>query len=537
MDKQYNLIDEPWLLVMQEDHTTVPVSIRELFAHAHEYRSLAGELPTQDIVLLRLLIAILYAVFLRRDVDGKPSPLTAEEGARAKTAKKRWAELWRRGQFPMEVVGAYLDSVHERFWLFHPERPFYQVAGMDSGTAYGAAKLNGVLSESTNKKRLFTNVNGQAKESLSFAEAARWLPYVIAFDDTSSKPKQKGLPSPGAGWLGKLGLIYAQGDNLFQTLMLNLALLKDGTYLWEDSWAPWELPEVRTQEREEIPLPSSPIALYTLQSRRICLMHDADRVTGYLLLGGDFFPKENAYSEQMTFWNPLPDKNKDGHQPKRHQQGKQLWREFASFMGQKNSENGHLPGIVQWLAALRYDEILQGMTANCRIASVQYGDKDFFVTDVFEDQLSFSIDLLSELGEAWCVRVKEEVTLAEQLAGYLGYLADDLRKAGGSVPEAAKVKEDFYYQIDMPFRAWLRGIDPIRDTDHDALVCLWRQQEQKILHGVARALVDQAGSQAFVGRTETDKKTKKEIRYCAPECYDRFCAMVRKCIGGENHAE
>ncbi len=537
MDKQYNLIDEPWLLVMQHDHTTAPVSIRELFTHAHEYRSLAGELPTQDVALLRLLLAILYAVFLRRDVDGTLAPLTAEGGARAKTARKRWTELWKQGRFPMEVIGAYLDSVHERFWLFHPERPFYQVAGMNSGTAYGAAKLNGVLSESTNKKRLFTNVNGQAKESLSFAEAARWLPYVIAFDDTSSKPKQKGLPSPGAGWLGKLGLIYAQGETLFQTLMLNLALLKDGTYLWEDSLAPWELPEVRTQEREEIPLPSSPIALYTLQSRRICLTRDADRVTGYLLLGGDFFPKENAYSEQMTFWSPTSDKNKVGHQPKRHQQGKQLWREFATFIGQKNSENGHLPGIVQWLTALRYDGIIQGMTANCRIASVQYGDKDFFVTDVFEDQLSFSIDLLSELGDAWCVRVKEEVSLAEELAGYLGWLADDLEKAGGSVPEAAQVREDFYYQIDMPFRAWLQGIDPVRDTDLDAVVRVWRRQERRILHSLGRKLVDQAGSQAFVGRILTDKKTKKDVLYCAPNSYDLFCARVGKRIGGDAHEE
>lgn len=52
------------------------------------------------------------------------------------------------------------------------------------------------------------------------------------YDDTSAKPKGKGLPSVGAGWLGKLGYIQAQGNNLFETLMLNLTLLKDGVELW-----------------------------------------------------------------------------------------------------------------------------------------------------------------------------------------------------------------------------------------------------------------------------------------------------------------
>ena len=39
----------------------------------------------------------------------------------------------------------------------------------------------------------------------------------------------------GAGWLGKLGYIQAQGNNLFETLMLNLTLLQDGVKLWGKS--------------------------------------------------------------------------------------------------------------------------------------------------------------------------------------------------------------------------------------------------------------------------------------------------------------
>lgn len=55
------------------------------------------------------------------------------------------------------------------------------------------------------------------------------------YDDTSAKPKGKGLPSVGAGWLGKIGFIQAQGDNLYETLMLNLTLLRDSRECWGES--------------------------------------------------------------------------------------------------------------------------------------------------------------------------------------------------------------------------------------------------------------------------------------------------------------
>ena len=141
------------------------------------------------------------------------------------------------------------------FWLFHPECPFYQVLDLDKATDYTAAKLDGELSESSNKTRLFQQRAGASKNSLLYSEAARWLIHVNAFDDTSSKPKTKGLPSPGAGWLGKLGLISAMGDNLFETLTLNLIFLKDGgNELWGERPI-WEKEQVKTEERTEIKVP------------------------------------------------------------------------------------------------------------------------------------------------------------------------------------------------------------------------------------------------------------------------------------------
>ena len=222
--KKFNLLDEAWIRALTPDQAVREVSLTDALINARRYAGLAGELPTQDVAILRLLLAVLYAVFSRVNAAGEESPLESEDDA-----LDRWAELWEMGEFPEGPIAAYLEQWRDRFWLFHPERPFYQVPEAAAGTEYASSKLNGTLSESANKIRLFPVCLGHDKNKLTFSEAVRWLIYVNGFDDTSlkqpkeSKKKYGKLPSPGAGWLGKLGLIAAEGDNLFETLMLILS--------------------------------------------------------------------------------------------------------------------------------------------------------------------------------------------------------------------------------------------------------------------------------------------------------------------------
>ena len=227
---EFNLLQEPWIRVRMRDYTVKEVSLTDALLHAQEYVDLAGEMPTQDAAMLRLLLAVLHTVFSRVDAKGDPAPLVTTD-----KALLRWGELWKLGHFPEQPLRDYLDKWQERFWLFHPERPFWQVPEAKIGTEYAASKLNGELSESSNKLRLFSAYAGNGKAELSYAQAARWLLSVNGYDDTSAKPKGKGLPSVGAGWLGKLGYIQAQGKNLFETLMLNLTFLQDAAKLWGEN--------------------------------------------------------------------------------------------------------------------------------------------------------------------------------------------------------------------------------------------------------------------------------------------------------------
>ena len=521
---EFNLLDEPWIKVMKENGTIEEVSLITVFEQAHLYTDLAGELATQNVAMLRLLLAVLHTVFSRVDEHGEEAPIEETDHA-----LDRWGALWNKNCFPIEPIKAYLHTQHERFWLFHPERPFWQALSAAKGTEYSAAKLIGELSESSNKTRLFPPRTGEDKTEVSYGEAARWLLYVNGYDDTSAKPKGKNLPSPGAGWLGKLGLITAKGKTLFETLMLNLVLLKEDYEPWEPNVPAWELPKPREGERIEITIPDNPAALLTLQSRRLLLERNNRKVTGYRLLGGDFFSRENAFNETMTVWKPVMERGKSTgqYQPKRHDSSKQMWRDFASIVEQNDSK--HLPGVVTWINQLQKVNLLDQHRMICfSIASVQYGDKDFFVTDEFSDSLTFYAELLTEAGETWKQLALDEIQRCDQVANIIGRLARDLVKsAGGEEGDTAsyRAKEEFYHRLDLSFRKWLSALDPeqtVEERNH--LKSQWLTHVWKTAAALGEELVENAGTAAFVGRMVTKKIKGKEVtnHYCAPEVYNKF---------------
>ena len=523
--KEFNLLREPWVRVRQQDYGVEEVSLMDALLHAHEYRGLAGELPTQDAAMLRLLLAVLHTVFSRVDVDGRDAPFEETDDALT-----RWNELYQLEHFPEAPIRDYLTRWEDRFWLFHPERPFWQVPEAKIGSPFRAKKLNGEVFEGENTSNLFSCCAGAGKERLSYSQAARWLVFLNNYDDSAGKKKTKDRPLPtmSPGWLGRLGVVYVLGKNLFETLMRNLMFLEDGGKLWGEDVPCWEMDIPRTGERTEVACPDNFAELMTMQFRRLLLERKDDAVIRYTVLGGDFFDSVNAFAEPMTLWAKKEETkhNQAYCYPQKHSMKKQLWREFASITGIES----HVPGVIWWNQYLQSAGLLSKKEVlQIHAISVEYGNMSSSMKDIYSDQLSMSLSLLNELSRRWQKRIDGEVKKCEKTAFIMGRLAQELDLAAGDRNDtsADTARTQFYFVIDQPFRQWLQSIDP--DTkETDEKVDEWRDRLYQLAVEMGRNMVEEAGDAAFVGRIIENKKTGKKYRYTAPRSYNSFLYNLRQ---------
>ena len=529
----FNLVDEPWIRVMMPDCSVREVSLAEALSEAHHFRGLAGEMEAQNVAMLRMLIALVHTVFTRVNLNGEDEPVETE-----KSAIDRWTELLVNGCFPKEPVKDYLEKWHERFWLFHPERPFYQALNAKTGTINSVAKLNGEVSESSNKTRLFSVLNSDGRQGMSFAESARWLLFLNGFDDCAAKQKDKssGSRSMTVAWLGKLGLVTAVGSSLFETILLNMTMLADSTgKLWaEDDCPVWELQEPSNEERRTISMPNDYAGLLTLQSRRIMLIREGQNVVKYGILGGDAFDEKNSLNEPMTVWRFVEDKKTQTSFfiPRRHERARQIWRDFGSLVN--TGEGIKRPGVVSWCSRMQekgvfpHDRLLTFKAYCVRYDSSQSSS----ITDAFSDALSFHADLLIEAGQIWIREINHQLLLIEDAAFNVGKLAEDLGKAVGQGEDDLKnvsvsAKERFYHAVDLPFRDWLLKLDPDQEADERTqLIGTWQKQAWKTAAILGRQLVEEKGDIAFVGRSI--EKNNKQRHYSSPEAYRWFRYHLNK---------
>jgi CRISPR system Cascade subunit CasA len=556
LEKEFNLLSEPWIPAMRPDGVTEEVPLLELFRRAPEFRGLAGELPTQDVAMLRLLLAILHAIFGRYDLNGKYAPPSSPSDALA-----RWKALWDMGKFPMGIVEDYLMHFEERFYLFHPEWPFYQVAMKQpvfdsknvqiNPTEKAVSYLIGDIAESGNKKRIFSGRT--QNDSISYGEAARWLFYLNSFDVApAGYPGKEGKSIKGYGlsWLSKLGLIWANGSNLFETLMLNFVLATKGN-CWRDCDVIWEKDKICDAEDLKDISPSFPLnpgRLLTMQFRRVELLPDEQtkRVKKFLLWSGQSLNAENAFLEHMTLWKKV----KDGSVvPKIHESSRQMWRDFSAILSSATNEYKR-PGVIDWISWLRADGVLQLPFVQLNTAGVTF-ENNTAISDVFTDSLRINLSLFSALGADWVNRIEVEIDTTEKLVRELLTLKRGLLKAVGYKEKinnrknehferfVDSAREQIYSRLDGPFRQWLDSIKPETDEKDEACKRWWKQA-QRIVQAYGKELVEKSGPQAFVGREVKEKSKGKEVtrRYTAPEAYNNFLrnTATRQALkGGEKH--
>ena len=378
-DHGFDLTSRPWIRVRLSTGDITELSLTDLFRCAHECTALAGELPTQDFALLRLLLAI-----LRRS-----HPHATDSAA--------WSELWERGTFDPAPVSAYLSRHHDRFDLLDPQTPFYQVAGLTTakGTMAGIARL---VADVPAGHQFFTTRAGSALTTMGFAEAARWIVHCQVFDASGIKSGAlgddrvkggKGYPI-GVAWCGWLGAAVVEGSNLFETLLLNLPLGSTLASQTEDLPV-WErTPQTAATEGRSAPY--GPVDLLTWQSRRIRLDHDGERATGVLVANGDaLHPRNMFHHEYMTSWRlseaqmKVQGSSDPIFMPRQHQPERALWRGLAGFFAETrdaDSPTTSKPGRwLEWLAELRREGHLRrgsagpGPGSGHALRRAEFGDR------------------------------------------------------------------------------------------------------------------------------------------------------------------
>lgn len=535
-DNDFNLIRDPWTRVRRLDAAVEEVPMLDLFRNAHMYQVLAGELPTQDAAVLRLLLAVLHTVFSRVNADGEEDPL---KDLTAKESLRRWHAIWELGQLPMEPIQAYLEQWEDRFWLFDDTHPFYQwtearkLAGPNSDGVIKckAMKLNASINQSANKDRIFVERARTEFTTLSYSEAARWLVHMVVCDDcavkksTDSKEKTaqaraKEQESSGVGWLGKLGIVYAEGDNLLETLMLNLVFWPNGEPGAAVQESPiWEQNQMPGAEREKLPWPDNLAELYTFLSRYVLLEREKGKVIGCDPVYGPFFVRydSTAALEQMTRRNGNTNPKYSQFYPKPHDRGSFLWQEFDSLMVQGQQSDDTRPGVVRWIHTIQQKKnwIERHKLVKLHSVGIYYDGNKSSIEQIQTDQLDLHIDLLSNLGYAWRYLISEELHYAEQTAQLILMLSDNLQIAahGSEVDQKGRPKRSdnrkkvadrdtarFYNVMDLSFRKWLRSISA-EDTDQEEKRREWREMVRCKALSLGRSLADQAGPAAYVGHT------------------------------------
>lgn len=519
--REFHLCKEPWIYVIEKDYHIKKVTLVEAILCAEQYRDLAGETESQNIAVLRFLLAILHTVFFRSNENGELKKIDS-----VKEALRRWKAIWNRGSFPKDPIQDYFSEWEDRFWLFDPQYPFYQVPEIQ-GTENPAKKMNGAIVENSNKIQLFSIRSGKDKNELRYDEAARWLIYLQNFDDTAAKK-----PSPKLCFTSSIGILTAKGNSLFETLMLNLTLLKDGQELWGEPKPSWERDKPSSEKLKEMPLPDNQAELLSLQCRRVLLHRERDVVISYTEAAGEYIEKESAFVEQMTYWSvKRKEKNVEQYVPRQHDSSRQMWRDFSVLLG----NSGRMPGIVAWIKKLQSKGIFsKSRFVKFEIVGVEYGSMTCGVVDEFFDSLEFHASILDDLGRKWQTIISNEIERCDCMALIVGRLGRDLKKAvgGDGISAEKRTKEQAYYRLDVPFRHWLLQVDPDQTLEEQKQYRLkWEKISNSIIKNLGKELVEESGIIAITGKTVKEKINKKELErhYSAPEAFNYFLYQLRQC--------
>ena len=548
----FNLIDEPWIPVSMTDGSFGEVSLRELFKKATSIRTVAGDIPQQVAPILRLCLAVVYRAYT----------LAREECLKygdEVDPVELWREAWEDGTFDLSLLDSYFDQVHNRFDLFGP-KPFMQVAGLEYAAKECDPVSEFIADVPKPEKFLFSMRSKSAPETITFAEAARWLLFCLAFDCAGIKSPvvgnthvtsgrvyaPKGISS--IGWLGEIGTVFIQGSNLFETLMLNWAICSDpksdSHLLISDDIPAWELP-VQSAD-SEVYTARGPVGLFTVLDRRIRLVvHESkDAVKGIIVCYGEIVqPIGASRYETMTAWYESTAKQKELSLPrapllpKAHDASKALWRGLGPLLQAEGegAEDELRPGVVRWIGILR-DEGVEDLpgTLCLHAQGIEYGTQSSVITNAYDDELDIADILVrTDSGASRCA--VGSLNRMERAVDYLVELARDVEMIAGARTVSGRylddIREEAYLALDPLMRQRLRDFPS--DCSPEDYCAAWRVDAKKIIASIGGRFLSKFPQSRFERREKREDKqaNRRTEGGSIAEAERRFNRKLKETLG------
>ena len=515
----FNLCNEPWIPVLYVSGQTQEVSLKQLFDESNSIRKIHSGDATTDVAILGVAVVIFFRAVLEN---------TEEYGELYREPKKWIQNISLGGSEQLYFVQDYLKKYQDRFNLFDAERPFMQVA--DLHTSKGEVKpVSRLVLDS--ESEYFSMRAEQALTSLSYAEAARYLVTVQAYDYSGIKSGAVGDPRVkggrgypiGVGWYGTTGKIIIHGENLIETLLycidyeqlLNVEKVKGKSHrialqdkpVWErelpDTAAPRAYKGGDPTKYKDEPAPAAGMCeILTWQSRRVRLFPENGRVTGVLVSNGDKWLDRNTYTDPLTAYRFSKNQSTQTHyvwMPQTHSAERTLWRGADALLTRLSSsqEKQNKPAtVIRQISSGKY--FSPDTKTKIQLVGMVYGTQSSIVEETIDESVTLELGILTEQGAEISAMVRDNIQLTMDASIALGQYAGNLLRAAGKEYEfRPSVTESILHRMEDEFRSWLADLSVSDDVSAQA--AKWQSKVRRILEDEADQLAVSAGPKAAIG--------------------------------------
>lgn len=537
----FNLANDSWIKVIDQTGNTQTVSMIKLFQNTKQYRQLANESIAANVSILRLLLAVLATVYSRVDYndnhyeeldDYDPDDLPYLNEAYQQT----WRQLWQDKHFTNSVV-SYLKE-HENEFNFFSDHTFGKIPNetfnelidkpnakikihQPSEIKYEDANLSGTIApgmlslasyESNNKANPF-RLSENNNNHFNVPQFIRNMLTMMQYTTIQDKLKLK-IGGNNPGWMFQLSYLYAKGNNLFETLMLNLVLCDEDNLNWSPFQKPlWEtdLSQDNTRLNHFIngEQPDNYSEIYTYPSR-LYSFEWTDRPTPVIhaikLLSPDL---HDFFLEPDTTWAIDKSKSNKDHtiwKPGTHFMGNvssKAWEHFERYVpifnisssaNDDKDTNNHLqrlPGLVNWLMPLHHNNILKDLNQldlyNYEMIYNSATSKMAVATYYDNISINAAIALDKATASYWNTHIENEIKKNQALIDFVyKNLAFNIAKNCRNLNDIAthqlqsELQERFLTAINPQFKSWLASLKP--NDERNRRINEWHQTINQIAH-------------------------------------------------------